>query len=187
MEVSLSGRGTRPATIPFTLPDTWPAPRAQALVARADRVYRSLRTLVIHERLASNARNGIVTTYRVQAPDRLAYRIAGGSQAVIIGGTRWDRLPGGKWVRSEQDPLTQPEPFWGSDPVRNARLLGTGSIGGRPVSILSFYDPRLPAWFELSVDQRTSRLLALRMTAQAHFMRHLYGEFDTPLRIAPPR
>jgi hypothetical protein len=168
------------------LPARWPAPPAATLVARADRVYRSLRTLVIHERLASSARNAVVTTYRVQAPNRLAYRIAGGPEAVIIGAKRWDRLPGGSWERSDQEPLTQPEPFWGSDPVRNARLLGTGRVGGRPVRIASFYDPRLPAWFVLWVDRDTSRLLALRMTAQAHFMRHRYTGFDRPLRITPP-
>ena len=133
VDVALSGLGRRPATLPFTLPARWPAPPVRALVARADRVYRSLRTLVIHEHLASSARNAIDTIYRVQAPNRLAYLIAGGPQAVIIGGTRWDRLPGGKWERSEQDPLTQPEPFWGSDPVRNARLLGKSRAGGRPV------------------------------------------------------
>ncbi len=187
IDVSLSGLGRRPATLSFTLPVRWPAPPARALVARADRAYRALRTLVIHERLASSARNGITTTYRIQAPNRLAYRIAGGSQAVIIAGSRWDRLPGGKWERSEQEPLAQPEPFWGPDPVRNARLLGRGRVGGRAVSIASFYDPKLPAWFELSIDPSTSRLLALRMTAQAHFMRHRYSGFNRPLEIVPPR
>jgi copper transport protein len=174
------------ASLAFTLPARWPAPPAGALVARTARTYRSLRTLIIHERLASNARNGIVTTYRVQAPNRLAYRIVNGPEAVIIGATRWDRRPGGAWDRSELEPLTEPEPFWGMDPVRNARLLGTGAVGGRAVSIASFYDPRLPAWFELWVDRKTSRLLALRMTAQAHFMRHRYSGFDRPLRIVPP-
>jgi copper transport protein len=187
IDVALSGLGRRPATLSFILPARWPPPPARALVARADRVYRSLHTLVIHERLASSARNRVDTTYRIQAPNRLAYRIAGGPQAVIIGGTRWDRLPGGKWERSEQDPLTQPLPFWGADPVRNARLLGPGRVGGRPVRVVSFYDPKLPAWFELSLEPRTSRLLALRMTAQAHFMRHRYSGFDRPLEIVPPR
>ncbi|HKP17955.1 MAG TPA: hypothetical protein VJT84_05700, partial [Gaiellaceae bacterium] len=172
----------------FTLPDRWPAPPAEQLVARATRVYRALRTLVIHERLASSAAHFLVTTYRVQAPNRLAYRIVGGPEAVIIGGTRWDRNPPpNRWERSEQEPLREPEPFWGTDPVRNARLLGPGRIDGRPVLNASFYDPRLPAWFELSVDPRTHRLLALRMTAQAHFMRHSYVDFDAPFRIVPPR
>jgi copper transport protein len=172
----------------FTLPERWPAPPAAQVVARAARVYRALRTLVIHERLASSAEHFLVTTYRVQAPSRLAYKIAGGPEAVIIGGTRWDRNPPpNRWERSEQEPLREPEPFWGTDPVRNARFLGSGRVEGKPVLNASFYDPRLPAWFELSVDPRTYRLLALRMTAQAHFMRHSYGDFNAPFRISPPR
>jgi hypothetical protein len=186
ISVSLSGLGRPPKTLPFTLPARWPPPPASRLVARAASVYRSLRTLVIHERLASSARNAAVTTYRVQAPNRLAYRIVGGPEAVIVGGTRWDRQPGESWQRSQLEPLVEPEPFWGTDPVRNARLLGTGRIDGRAVSIISFFDPRLPAWFEIQADARTSRLLALRMTAQAHFMRHRYSGFDRPLGIVPP-
>ena len=184
--VSVSGGGRLPATIPFTLPARWPAPPAAALVARTGRVYRALHSLVIHERLASNATNAITTTYLVEAPDRLEYHIAGGPQAVVIGRTRWDRLPGREWVRSSQEPLRQPEPFWGSDPVTNARLLGTGRVAGRPVRIVSFFDPKLPAWFVLSVDPATGHLLDLRMTAQAHFMHHTYSGFDEPLRIVPP-
>jgi len=55
------------------------------------------------------------------------------------------------------------------------------------VKLASFYDPVIPAWFELSIDPATGRLLALRMSAQAHFMRHRYTGFDEPLRIVPPR
>jgi copper transport protein len=184
--VSLSGRGAKPATVRFVLPRRWPAPAATALVARADRVFRSLHSLVIHERLASNARNAISTVYRVVAPDRLAYSIANGPKAVIIGGTRWDKLPGRKWERSQTERIKQPEPFWGPDPRTNAHLLGTGMVDGRPVRIASFYDPHLPAWFELSIEPKTGRLLALRMTAQAHFMQHRYSGFDRRLRIVPP-
>jgi hypothetical protein len=136
--------------------------------------------VVIHEHLASRSRNAIDTVYHLEAPNRMTYDIAGGPDAIVIGKTRWDRDSStAPWQRSEQEPLRQPEPFWGSDPRRNARLLGPGR--------LSFYDPKLPAWFELNVDPRTGRLLALRMTAEAHFMRHRYSGFDKPFRIAPPR
>ena len=184
--VALSGAGAKPATVRFVLPRRWPAPVATALVTRADRVFRSLGTLVIHERLASNARNAISTVYRVAAPDKLAYSIANGPKAVVIGGTRWDKLPGGKWERSQTERIGQPEPFWGPDRRTNAHLLGTGTVDGRPVRIASFYDPHLPAWFVLSIEPRTGRLLALHMTAQAHFMQHRYTGFDEPLRIVPP-
>jgi hypothetical protein len=186
VDVRLEGTGAKPATIWFTLPRRWPAPPAAALVTRVDRVFRALRSLVIHEHLASSSKNAITTTYRVAAPDRLAYSIAGGPKAVVIGGTRWDKLPGGRWERSSTEPLKQPEPFWGSDPRTNARVLGTGSVGDRRVDLASFFDPRLPAWFVLSIDPRTGRLLALHMTAQAHFMQHRYTGFDRPLKIVPP-
>ena len=169
-------------TFGFTLPAQWPAPAAGALVRRVDRVFRRLRTLVIHEHLASSSRNVITTTYRVRAPNRFSYRIVKGPEAVIIGNRRWDRLPGGRWQRSEQDPIRQPEPFWGSDPMRNAHLLARG----RTIRA-SFYDPKLPAWFELTIDPRSHRLLALKMTAMSHFMRHRYSGFDAPLEIVPPR
>jgi hypothetical protein len=186
VDVALEGTGVEPATIRFTLPAGWPAPPAAALVTRADRVFRGLRSLVIHEHLASSAKNAITTIYRVEAPNRLAYSIAGGPKAVVIGGTRWDKFPGGRWERSSTEPLRQPEPFWGSDPRTNARHLGTGSVAGRRVELASFYDPHIPAWFVLSVDPKTGRLLALHMTAQAHFMQHRYTGFDEPLKIVPP-
>jgi copper transport protein len=184
--VAFSGPGAKPAVLRFVLPRRWPAPVETGLVTRADRAFRSLRTLVIHERLASNARNAIATVYRVAAPDKLAYSIAGGPKAVVIGDTRWDKLPGGKWERSQTERIRQPEPFWGPDPRTNAHLLGAGTVDGRPVRIVSFYDPHLPAWFVLSIEPGMGRLLALRMTAQAHFMQHRYTGFDKPLKIVPP-
>jgi copper transport protein len=187
IDVSLEGAGAKPANLRFTLPRRWPAPAATALVTRVDRVFRALHSVVIHEHLASNSTNAITTTYRLVAPDRLTYSIVNGPKAVVIGGTRWDKLPGGRWERSQTEPIRQPQPFWGSDPRTNARLLGTSTVDGRRVKLVSFYDPHLPAWFVLSVDPSGDRLLALRMTAQAHFMRHQYSNFDAPIRIVPPK
>jgi copper transport protein len=178
--VSLEGTGAKPATLTFTLPRRWPAPDATALVTRVDRVFRSLRSVVIHEHLASNAHNGLDTVYHLEAPNRMSYDIRNGPDAIVIGPTRWDRDSArAPWVRSQQEPLRQPQPFWGPDPRRNAHLLGPGTA--------SFYDPRLPAWFVLTVDPRTGRLLRLQMTAQAHFMRHRYSGFDAPFEINPPK
>lgn len=180
VEVVLEGKGVKTATLLFTLPGRWPAPPATALVTRVDRTFRALHTLVVHEHLASNARNALDTVYRLEAPNRMAYDIAGGPDAVVIGGFRWDRdRPGRPWKRSAQEPLRQPEPFWASDPRLNAHALGDNRY--------SFYDPKLPAWFVLTVDPQTDRLVQLRMTAQAHFMRHRYSGFNRPLTIVPPR
>jgi hypothetical protein len=167
-------------TLTFSLPARWPAPDATALVTRVDRVFRALRSVVIHEHLASNAHNGLTTRYVLQAPNKMTYDIRNGPDAIVIGPVRWDRDNAhSPWVRSPQEPIRQPQPFWGPDPRLNAHLLGPDTA--------SFYDPRLPAWFELTVDRRTGRMLTLRMTAEAHFMRHRYSGFDEPVEISPPK
>jgi hypothetical protein len=169
----------------FRLPAS--APPAAAIVRRATRVFRSLRTLVYLESLSSDPTHRVVTTWTMAAPDRLAYRIHGGAQAVVIGGRRWDRTtPADRWIRSSQSPpLLVPQPSWGSQ-VTNAHLLGNARVAGRPVDVVSFAVPSIPAWFTAWIDRRTSRTLQLRMTAAAHFMFHRYLRFDRPVRITPP-
>jgi hypothetical protein len=164
------------------------APSATEIVARAGRVFRSLRSLVYVESLRSSPKPGLLTTWRLKAPNEVTYDIRGGASAVIIGRTRWDRdKPGAPWRRSQQIPaLDVPQPTWG-DVATNAHVLGTGRVAGRPVWIVSFVNPTTPAWFTASIDRRTYRTLRLRMTAAAHFMQHRYVEFDRPLAIRPPR
>ena len=123
---------------------------------------------------------------RLEAPNSLSYDIRDGSQAVVIGARRWDRDPGKRWVESPQVPLRQPTPTWGAAP-KQAALLGSGTVAGRPVWRISFVDPTVPAWYTASIDKQTYRTLALEMTAAAHFMRHAYSGFDEPVSIAPPR
>jgi hypothetical protein len=158
-----------------------------AIVRRAARVIDRLRTLVYVESLRSGPTGGIVTTWRFKAPDLLTYQIHGGAAAVVIGRRRWDQTrPGGAWVKSETTVLQVPQATWGAD-VRNAEVLGSARLGGRPVWLVSFMTPSVPAWFTAWIDQRSYRTLRMRMTAPAHFMFHRYLQFNKPLRIAPPR
>ena len=182
--VSIRGPNRPSSTVSFQLPATLPARPAAALVRRADRTWRSLRTLVVHDRLSSGPGNGVTTLWRFAAPDSLSYTIRNGPQAVVIGGRRWDRLPGHGWQSSQQDPIRQPVPLWES--VSNAHLVGTETRHGRPAWKVAFFDPQIRAWFTIWVDPQTGRTLELRMTAQAHFMHQVYGPFDRPLEIVPP-
>jgi hypothetical protein len=172
--------------VSFALPAT--TRTATAIVTRAERVFRSLRSLVYVESLRSGPSGGIVTTWRMVAPDRVSYRIRGGASAVVIGRRRWDRdRPSAPWRRSQQlPPLRVPQPAWG-DLATNAHLLGEARVDGRAVWVVSFANPRVPAWFTAWIDRASYRTLRLRMTAAAHFMRHRYLEFDRPLQIQPPR
>ena len=183
VEVDVRGAGTR-TVWHLALPRTWPPPDASALMARAGRVWRGLRTLAIFDRIASDQQHVVRTHWKVVAPDRLAYTIEHGSSAVVIGGTRWDKTTGGAWQKSQTAPLQQPLPFWVA--VSDAHVLGGATIRGTPVWRVSFFDPRGQAWFEVAIDKRTLRTLDLHMVTTAHFMHDVYGPFNAPLKIRPP-
>ena len=167
------------------LPTTWPAPSGAALVHNAGRVWRSLKSLAYVEHLASDPAHAVTSTWRVSAPDRAAYQVVGGYGGIIIGGKRWDRAPGGRWIESGQStPITQPVPFWAR--AIDAHLVGEGTVTGRPVWRVSFFDPVTPAWFEVAIDKRTGHTLKLQMMTTAHFMHDTYGSFDSAPPITPP-
>lgn len=167
----------------FRLPAT--TRPAGALVRRARAAFVRLRSVVIDERLASSPRDSIRTIWRLAAPDRLAYDSSSGASAVVIGAKRWDRNGKGPWVASPQTPLRTPSPWWGPQPL-DARVIGSTTVGGRPALVTTFFDPGLPAWFEVAIARRSGLPLTLAMTTGAHFMHHRYSGFDAPIRIRPP-
>lgn len=181
------GRGAQRRQFPFALPRPWPDADATDLVRRSGRVWRNLRTLVWHERLAADPHHSISTVWRAVAPNRMSYRIAGGAEAIVIGSHRWDReSPNESWRRSSQEPeLRQPVPFW-SD-VRDAHVVGATMVRGHPAWRVTFFDPATPAWFSVLLDKQTLRTLELQMMATAHFMQHVYSAFNEPLQLRAPR
>jgi hypothetical protein len=179
VEITLD-RGSRTTKWQVQMPRPWPPPDASALVARATRAYRSLRSFVIHDRLASGPKYAVRTVWTIVAPDRLSYDIANGSAGMIIGNRRWDRLPGAGWQESEQTPIHQPTPFWTS--WTDAHVLESAKSAWR----VSFFDAKAHAWFELVIAKRSLRTLEARMNTTAHFMHEVYGQFNAPLKITPP-
>jgi hypothetical protein len=172
----------------FSAPAQWPADDATTIVQRADDAISSLRSLVVHSRLASDAAHEVTTIYTMQAPDRLEYHNIGGSDSIIIGNRRWDRQAAGSaWVESPQIPaIQQPAPFWPSGVV-DAHVLRTARLDGRPVWVVSFLDPGTPAWFTAWVDRSSYQTLRLDMVAAAHFMHDRNGSFNAPVTITPPQ
>ena len=156
------------------------APDASALVARAARTWRALRSVAFSDRLASDASHAVESTWRAQAPDRLFFHVEGGYDGVIVGSRRWDRAPGDRWIESQQTPVRQPVPLWQS--AVDARVVGQSGTAWR----ITFFDPRTPAWFAITVDRRTLHTLDLRMTTTAHFMHETYRSFDAAAAITPP-
>jgi len=168
LTVTVDGRALR-----FEIPDR--APDATALVRSMTRRYRSARSVVFDERLRSGPSSLLVTRFVAVAPNRLRYDIRGGSSAIVIGATRWDRdSPKAPWLRSEQTPLDATEPYW-QNPT-NVHLVAP--------NVVTFLDRRIPAWFRVTVV--AGRPSVSRMTAAAHFMVDRYVGFDTGVAVSPP-
>jgi hypothetical protein len=183
VDVDIAGRTKPPWHV--GLPTEWPPRDASTLVSRAARTWRSLHSLSFRETLGSGVGTALVSTWRVQAPDRIAYQVQGGWAGVVIGTRRWDRAPGARWEVSPQTPVHQPVPFWVS--VTNAHVLGNVTLGGRQAVRVSFFDPGSHAWFTLVVARKTFRTLESHMVTNAHFMHDVYSAFDSTPAIVPPR
>jgi hypothetical protein len=177
------GRADRLA---FRPPALWPPRSGRHELAEATRAYEQLRTLVIHERLASAPGIALTSIYRARAPYSLSITSSNGDRSIVVGARRWDRHPGAGWDESRQQPPLDPvSPFW-HGLVEDPTILGREIVHGRRVVRLSFAAPQIPAFFELTVDARNHRPLELEMIAAAHFMHHTYSAFDAPERIGPP-
>jgi hypothetical protein len=184
VDVNVTRRAKEPWHI--ELPATWPPPDGTPLLHRAERAWRSLHSLTFRERLASGTGHAVVSTWRIQAPDRVAYQVQRGWAGVVIGTRRWDRAPGAsRWQSSPQTRLHQPVPFWVS--VTDAHVLGDLTFHGRPAVKVSFFDPGSRAWFTLVLDRKTFRTLDSHMVTNAHFMHDVYGSFNSTPPIVPPR
>jgi copper transport protein len=177
VRVSIGGR-----TLDLPLPARWPSQPAASLVALATQTFAHLSSVTYVEKLASSPRNGIVSDFTLEAPNRFEYHIHGGSSAIVIGGRRWDRVRGGAWDETPYSALPQPTPIW-QGPISNAYVLKETA---RVVTV-TFLNRRARAWFSVRFDRRTLFPRDLAMTATAHFMHHGYSGFNAPRRIFPPK
>jgi copper transport protein len=169
LRVTVAGR-----SLVFTIPQS--APDGTAVLAALTKSFRNARTIVFRESLASSLADRQLTHFTVVAPDRLEYAIANGPAAVVIGAKRWDKDgPNAQWILSQQTPLDVTQPYWRKP--TNAHIVAPG--------VITFFDPRLPAWFRVRYAGRQPTVT--RMTAAAHFMVDRYAGFDVPAAVSPPR
>ena len=152
-----------------------------AVLRRATRVYDGAQALTIDERLASAPGKFVVTVFHERPPDRIAYRIVAssqpgiaGTQVVVIGTKRWERVGNGPWRLTPQSTLHVPRTYWTSS-ARNVYFSGADE--------LTFYDPAVRAWYRLRLDA-AGRPAELKMVGGAHFMHHDYSFRSPP--ISPP-
>ncbi|HEY5988087.1 MAG TPA: hypothetical protein VIV12_17195, partial [Streptosporangiaceae bacterium] len=117
----------------------------------------------------------------------------GVQQSLWLGRSLYVRTdPRGPWRLKSRGPLA-PVPYFVWDPFRplvDARILGTGTASGVPVTVVSLFgghgsDPD-SVWFTLWVDRKTCRVLRSQMWAPSHFMDDRYHAFNRPAGIPKP-
>src|SRR2546430_10354554 len=136
---------------------------------------RSLRGVRQVEDVISGPGTFARTTYRLRAPDRLAYVTDRGVQGVTVGARQFVRVPGAPWQVS---PTAAAVPFRTASwfrftPYATAvRLLAERPVGGRRLAELALMDPGTPVWTRLTVDEASGRVLRDRLVLPARDVSH---------------
>jgi len=157
---------------------------ASTLLREIDAAYPRIRGAIYRQRIASGLGTSVDALWK-EGRNGFSYELASGAKAIVVGGTRWDRTADGPWKRSQASGSPEIVPPWGSSgPFRNVRLLRRD--GARVVLSFLGASADYPAWFRVTANARTKRVLSVRMTAAAHFMDTHYLEWDVPVELRPP-
>ncbi len=171
------------------LPATWDArgsARARRLLTRAEMTMRALPGVRERERLSSGPGSVATTEYRLRAPNRLRWETRRGVESVVIGPRQWIRVPGQPWRAGQYGSgLSFKTRSWfaWTRYARTVRLLRQRGDAAE----LALMDEGTPVWFRLTVDTRTHRVLAEKMTARARFGRTRFLDFGRRFDIEAPR
>lgn|GEM_PF-1660546 len=128
--------------------------------------------------------------------DRIRWKVTGEivEQAGIrigIGMQGYYSGDGGETFESYEwsgDGFSWPEGFYSQffADIAAVRDLGTTEFDGEQVRVLTFVQPRYPAWYRVLVDPDSKRIRRLQMRAELHLMDQTYGSYNEPLQVPPP-
>jgi hypothetical protein len=186
---------------PNAVPTSGSSPEGELLFRRGIETLTTLRAVRFTQWIADGQGNASVSAHAVTAgdgntPPGFAYRAAGGMEAVIIGSTRWIRLPGDpSW--EEQQGATVVLPSEWDDEYTGATefmILGEETIDGERCQLLAFVVPELTeprrqtvAWYLWWVGAETGYVRKEAMVSRLHFMLNAFSEFDVPIALSPPQ
>lgn len=164
-------------------------PPGSELVGMMTSAMFQLRSWREAQQITDGAGGVVMTWFDLVHPNRLRYRTATGTEAVIIAQTQYIRVNGGPW-----ETRTLPTAFWVDDYLR-AYLVDTQAIvRGREMpcddercAVVLWEAPGASAAFAAWVGLRTYRMHRLLMSAPSHFMTSRLSDFNADLRIRPPR
>ena len=128
--------------------------------------------------------------------DRIRWKVTGEivEQAGIrigIGMQGYYSGDGGETFESYEwsgDGFSWPEGFYSQffADIAAVRDLGMTDFDGEQVRVLTFVQPRYPAWYRVLLDPDSKRIRHLEMRAELHLMDQTYGSYNEPLRVSPP-
>jgi hypothetical protein len=185
---------------PRAIPDSQSSPEGEALFRRGLDALTTLRDVRFTQWIADGRGNAAVSAHAVTAgdgntPPGFAYRAVGGMEAIIIGSTRWIRLPGDpRWEEQEGATVVLPSE-WDKEYVgaTGFTILGEETIDGERCQLLAFVVPELTeprrqtvAWYLWWVGTETGYVRKEAMVSRLHYMLNAFGDFDVPIPLAPP-
>ena len=139
-----------------------------------------------------------IVHYRLQAPDRVAFVTyvvhqprtpQREGQAVEIGGRAWTREPGSPWQPRAPEgtlPFATASWFQWSTYAQATRLIAITGKHGRRVAKILLMDPGVPAWWTVTVDLATNRVLGGTLISPGYVETERFGAFNDTPPIHPP-
>jgi hypothetical protein len=185
---------------PNAVPTSGSSPEGEALFQRGMEAITSLRDVRFTQWIADGRGNASVSEHGVttgdgNTPPGFSYRAAGGMEAIIIGSTRWIRLPGDLGWEEQEGATVVPPSEWDEEyfGATGFTILGEETIDGEPCQLLAFVVPQLSeprrqtvAWYLWWVGEETGYVRKEAMVSRLHYMRNEFGDFDVPIVLSPP-
>ena len=176
-------------------------PEGEAVFRRGIETLTSLRDVRFTQWIADGRGNASISEHAVtvgdgSSPPGFAYRAVGGMEAIIIGSTRWIKLPGVLgWEEQEGTTVVLPsqwdEEYTGAT---GFTILGEETVDGERCQLLAFVVPELSeprrqtvAWYLWWVGAETGYVRKEAMASRLHYMLNTFSDFDVPIVLYPPR
>lgn len=163
--------------------------RARRIVAGAFERLRRVRTLRLYERATSDAEGEPGVTYRLRAPDLMAYRTSAGTEAIRADRRSWIRPSrSSEWQRLPPTEIPYRTSNWLRSQifVQGERLLRIERERGRPIAVVAYMDSGTPGWATTWIDIGSQRVRRVRTIVENNVIEHRYRAYNAPVRIELP-
>ena len=162
--------------------------RARRLVAGAFRRLREAQSVRLAETVRDRPGQVSEVTYRLKAPDRMAYRTSLGFETMLIDRRQWLRTPGVVWQEQAPPRVPYRTENWLRSPifVQGERLLRIEDEGEGRVAVVAYMDSGTPGWATAWIDLDTGRLRRMQLVVEGHEIEHRYSAYGKPTTINAP-